>query len=428
MKASWSTGGARSAAALRATIDVIGSVGRSCSRFRRRCLPLASRHQPIVGGRPRDGRRRRLAPCDRPLQDTGFFNYTDYDHSALRLFRVDLTAAVKAESALRACSARSATRTSTRRAPYALYAPHPAVDRRAPSTSRSDACRRPSAPFARRTYATDNLLIGYPLAYQYLTSLRPDSLPASADELLRMRGRGWLSNFSIGNQTPDARRAARQRVPLGHRRPGPRRDRTSSTAPSSVTTGTLSNPLVTRRQSAASRSPARVALHPVAGPHHRRVGRARAVRLERRRRAAPSATATTSVHADGVGRRRRVLARLLSGARRDDRAATGRSRRIGAPFIDAAAARAVDVGRRPLQDCVRASTPPRASIISASATSSARSGTETLGRAGHARGDRRRLFAAAQPAAEGLVSARHARRRTRARTSTLPAAQIVFWF
>ena len=27
--------------------------------------------------------------------DTGFFNYTDYEHSTLRLFRVDLTTAVK---------------------------------------------------------------------------------------------------------------------------------------------------------------------------------------------------------------------------------------------------------------------------------------------------------------------------------------------
>ena len=36
-----------------------------------------------------------------------------------------------------------------------------------------------------------------PLGYQYLTSLRYDALPASADELLNMRGRGWLSSFSI---------------------------------------------------------------------------------------------------------------------------------------------------------------------------------------------------------------------------------------
>src|SRR4030095_12529845 len=44
-----------------------------------------------------------------------------------------------------------------------------------------------------------NLLIGQPLAYQYLTSIRPDALPATPDDLLRMRGRGWLSRFPVGN-------------------------------------------------------------------------------------------------------------------------------------------------------------------------------------------------------------------------------------
>jgi hypothetical protein len=38
-------------------------------------------------------------------------------------------------------------------------------------------------------------LIGYPLAYQYLTSLRADSLPLNANELIAMRGRGWLSSY-----------------------------------------------------------------------------------------------------------------------------------------------------------------------------------------------------------------------------------------
>jgi hypothetical protein len=56
--------------------------------------------------------------------------------------------------------------------------------------------------FPSRPYASDNLLIGYPLAYQYLTSLRPDAVPANADELIRMRGRGWLSSFSLGDVTP----------------------------------------------------------------------------------------------------------------------------------------------------------------------------------------------------------------------------------
>jgi hypothetical protein len=53
--------------------------------------------------------------------------------------------------------------------------------------------------FTRHAYGNDNPVIGYPLAYQYLTSLRPDAMPATADELLRMRGRGWLSAFSVGN-------------------------------------------------------------------------------------------------------------------------------------------------------------------------------------------------------------------------------------
>ena len=54
--------------------------------------------------------------------------------------------------------------------------------------------------FSRRTYAGGNLLIGYPLAYQYLTSLRADAVPADADQLLRMRARGWRPSFSIGSR------------------------------------------------------------------------------------------------------------------------------------------------------------------------------------------------------------------------------------
>ena len=68
---------------------------------------------------------------------------------------------------------------------------------------RSDVCppRLVRSPGGRIPPTT--CVIGYPLAYQYLTSLRPDALPANADELLRMRGRGWLSNFSVGNTAAD---------------------------------------------------------------------------------------------------------------------------------------------------------------------------------------------------------------------------------
>jgi hypothetical protein len=55
--------------------------------------------------------------------------------------------------------------------------------------------------FSRRAYANGNPLIGYPLAYQYLTSLRPDAVPADVDELLRMRARGWRPSYRLGAQS-----------------------------------------------------------------------------------------------------------------------------------------------------------------------------------------------------------------------------------
>src|SRR5881394_2063902 len=128
--------------------------------------------------------------------DAGFFNYTDYEHSALRLFRVDVMAAVKAGPHFTLLGEIRTENLGMVR-PYALYL------RIRPWTTRDFDIQVGRVPptfgaFARRTYANDNPLIGYPLAYQYLTSLRPDSLPANADALLRMRGRGWLSTFSIG--------------------------------------------------------------------------------------------------------------------------------------------------------------------------------------------------------------------------------------
>ena len=133
--------------------------------------------------------------------DTGFFNYSDYEYSTLRMLRVDVNAVVRANRSLAVVAdLRSENGGSPR--PYALYA------RLRPWAQHAfdiNAGRVPPTfgAFPRRSYASDNLLIGYPLAYQYLTSLRPDSIPANVDELLRMRGRGWLSNFSIGDTTPN---------------------------------------------------------------------------------------------------------------------------------------------------------------------------------------------------------------------------------
>src|SRR5215471_259506 len=130
-------------------------------------------------------------------EDPGFFNYTDYEHSALRLFRVDVAAAVKAGPHF---TLLGEIRTENLGAvqPYALFL------RIKPWMARDFDIQVGRVPptfgaFARRTYANDNPLIGYPLAYQYLTSLRPDALPASADELLRKRSLGWLVGYTIGN-------------------------------------------------------------------------------------------------------------------------------------------------------------------------------------------------------------------------------------
>ena len=138
--------------------------------------------------------------------DSGFFNFTDYEHSALRLLRLNLTAAVKAGPHFTLLGEIRSENLGPVR-PYALYL------RVRPWTTRDFDIQLGRVPptfgaFARRTYANDNPLIGYPLAYQYLTTLRSDAVPASADELLRKRSLGWLVRYSLGEP------AAEEGVPL----------------------------------------------------------------------------------------------------------------------------------------------------------------------------------------------------------------------
>jgi len=133
--------------------------------------------------------------------DPGFFDYTDYEHSALRMVRMNLAAAVKAGDHLTVLGDVQTENIDSIR-PYALYL------RVRPWTRRAVDVQIGRVPptfgaFARRSYAIDNPLIGYPLAYQYLTTVRPDALPATADELLQKRSGGWLVRYSTGRLTPD---------------------------------------------------------------------------------------------------------------------------------------------------------------------------------------------------------------------------------
>ena len=135
-------------------------------------------------------------------KDTGFFNFSDYNDSTLRMLRAGLSASVRLGRKLTALGDLR-LQNAHRPRPYGVYLRFRPFERRnfdiqggrIPSTFGS---------FARRAYSADNPLIGYPLAYQYLTSLRDDALPRTVDDLFRMRGRGWLSSFPLGDQTPAA--------------------------------------------------------------------------------------------------------------------------------------------------------------------------------------------------------------------------------
>jgi len=153
--------------------------------------------------------------------DPGFFNYTDYEHSALRLFRVDVSAAVKAGAHFTLLGEIRTENVDSVR-PYALYL------RIRPWTTRDFDIQVGRVPptfgaFARRTYANDNPLIGYPLAYQYITTLRPDAIPASADELLRKRSAGWFATrTAIRPRSQASRLSARSGgIPACRRTPRP---------------------------------------------------------------------------------------------------------------------------------------------------------------------------------------------------------------
>jgi hypothetical protein len=130
-------------------------------------------------------------------EEGAWFNYTDYERNALRLLRLGVTADVRiAERLSLLTEIRSENGDSIE--PYALYVRvRPWRDRRVDI----QAGRIPPTfgAFARRDYAVSNPLIGYPLAYQYLTSIRPDALPASSEDVLRMRARGWRPNYPIGS-------------------------------------------------------------------------------------------------------------------------------------------------------------------------------------------------------------------------------------
>ena len=193
--------------------------------------------------------------------DPGWFNFTDYEHSALRMLRVDVLGAIKAGAHVTLLGELRTENLGAVR-PYALYA------RVRPWAKRNVDVNIGRVPptfgtYARRSYANANPLIGYPLAYQYLTSLRPDAVPANAQELLDRRSFGWRVRYTLGNQDPDRgvplvsafRFDTGVQVHAGN-------DLVRATA--AVTTGTVSNPLF-HDDNSGPQIAARMELRPLAG-------------------------------------------------------------------------------------------------------------------------------------------------------------------
>ncbi len=133
-------------------------------------------------------------------EDEGYFNHTGYDQSTLRRVRAGLSASVRAT---RQWTFLSEVRVESGANPR-IYAAYVRFQPWATGTFSIQAGRIPPTfgAYARRSYPQDNPLIGDPLPYQYLTSVRPDAAPATAADLLNMRGRGWRLTYPVGNGTP----------------------------------------------------------------------------------------------------------------------------------------------------------------------------------------------------------------------------------
>jgi hypothetical protein len=194
--------------------------------------------------------------------DIAFFNYTDYEHNALRLVRLAVAGTWKLNSRVEFLT-ELRSEDSEGVVPYALYV---RVRPFARVNFDVQAGRIPPVfgAFARQSYRVDdNPLIGYPLAYQYLTSIRPDAIPGSADDLLAMRGRGWRATYPVGSQVaaPGVPIASAYRWDTGAEGSFTS-DRLDAAV--SVTTGTLSNPL-TRDDNGAPQVAGRVGWKPAFG-------------------------------------------------------------------------------------------------------------------------------------------------------------------
>lgn len=129
-------------------------------------------------------------------KDHGYFNDTDYQDNVLRLARLSLSASLRASDNVELLGELRTDNFATPRL-YALYLRlHPWPERAL--DAQVGLIPPVFGAFARRAYGSDNPLIGYPLAYQYTTTLRSDAAPANVDDLLWVRGYGIYVGYPVG--------------------------------------------------------------------------------------------------------------------------------------------------------------------------------------------------------------------------------------
>ena len=249
-------------------------------------------------------------------EDPGFFNYTDYEYSALAQLPLRRWPAKLRASRWLQVLGELRVDHGTHVEPVRAVCAHPALAR-APLRHSGRAAFPPTfGAFSRGTYGTGNLLIGTPLAYQYLTSLRPDALPATdrrsaADARPRLavelpaRGRpprtaACRSSTAFAG-TPACRCTASTAWSSGPARSRPARCRTRVSA----TTTT------------AARSRGACVLGRIAGAGARRFGGARRVRsiASSKARCRPTAAASSDAVQQRARRRCRVFGGPLPRAR-----------------------------------------------------------------------------------------------------------------
>ena len=193
--------------------------------------------------------------------ETAFFNYTDYEHNVLRMFRVSLSGTWRPFDRL-ALVGELQSEDLTEVRTYAAYVRVRPI-RSVPLDIQAGRIPPVFGSFGRRAYNASNPVIGYPLAYQYLTSLRPDAIPATHDDLLRMRARGWLNSYPVGSPelAPGIPLVSAFRWDTGVQAHW--RQHIVEVA-AAVTAGTLADPHV-RDNNSGRQISGRVALHPVTG-------------------------------------------------------------------------------------------------------------------------------------------------------------------